>query len=250
MINYLYLIFRHVYTIMASRPSLSMDELNKAALERFISQPLNDNMISYLVDTADNVIACDLNIALQVTEYQGRLQYTNLRAVCNTDKKLPTPKEFITQLVNSSKPPVLILMSTLVYLSRFGSKLPPMIKSVRCAAHRIFLGALIISGKNLCDSSPQNLHWAKFTYVNSEYLSFTHAEVNATESHMPRTLNGELRITKHDVYRELEYFLEPLRFEIDKEHACEMRCWEEEELYAAAALKELHVPRINARPTH
>ncbi|KAL6790182.1 hypothetical protein GGI42DRAFT_220237 [Trichoderma sp. SZMC 28013] len=223
---------------MVLRSTLSMDELNKAALERVFCQPLNNNMITYLVDTADNIIACDPNMTLQSTEYQGR-QYIELRAVCNTDKQLPTLKEFITQLVNSSKVPVLILMSTLVYLSRFRSKLlqlSPMTKSIRCGAHRIFLGTLIISGKYHCDSSPQNRHWAEFTYINSEYLNFTRAEVDETETHVLRQLNWELTITGHDLSRELECFLKPLRDEIDKEHACEIRYWEKE-LYAAAALQ-------------
>jgi hypothetical protein len=169
-----------------------MDDLNKAALEQFVYQPVSRDMISYLANAAHNVIACDSTLMPPPPrESSSKGQDRPLtpprtpepRAVCSTDDALPTLDEFITQLVVSSNVQVPTLMSTLVYLNRLKSKLQPMARGLRCTTHRIFLAALILSAKYLNDSSPKNKHWANYTHMNTDYYSFgfTRTEVNLME---------------------------------------------------------------------
>lgn len=225
-----------------------MDDLNKAALEQFVYQPVSRDMISYLANAAHSVIACDSTLMPpppRDTKTQDRPptppHSPEPRAVCSTDDALPTLEEFITQLVVSSNVQVPTLMSTLVYLNRLKAKLQPMARGLRCTTHRIFLAALILSAKYLNDSSPKNKHWANYTHMNTDYYSFgfTRTEVNLMEKQLLFLLEWELRITEHDLYRELDSFLEPMRIKIAERHARKMRHREEkkrqQEMYAAAA---------------
>ncbi|KAM0265625.1 hypothetical protein ACHAQJ_000059 [Trichoderma viride] len=238
---------------MASR-YLSMDELNKAALEQFVYQPVSRDMISYLANAAHSVIACDSTLmpppressssTSSKTQQDGPLtppRSPEPRAVSSTDDALPTLEEFITQLVVSSNVQVPTLMSTLVYLNRLKSKLQPMARGLRCTTHRIFLAALILSAKYLNDSSPKNKHWANYTHMNTDYYSFgfTRTEVNLMEKQLLFLLEWELRISEHDLYNELDAFLEPARIKIAERHARKIRHREEkkrqQDMYAAAA---------------
>ncbi|KAL6696512.1 cyclin [Trichoderma pleuroticola] len=249
---------------MASRSFLSMDDLNKAALEQFVYQPVSRDMISYLANAAHNVIACDSTLMPPPPRESSKGQDRPLtpprtpepRAVCSTDDALPTLDEFITQLVVSSNVQVPTLMSTLVYLNRLKSKLQPMARGLRCTTHRIFLAALILSAKYLNDSSPKNKHWANYTHMNTDYYSFgfTRTEVNLMEKQLLFLLEWELRITEHDLYRELDCFLEPLRIKLAERHARKMRHREEkkrqQELYAAAARYPSPVSSRSSRSRH
>ncbi|KAH6605850.1 cyclin [Trichoderma cornu-damae] len=220
---------------MASRSYLSKDDLNKAALEQFVYQPVSRDMVSYLAMAAHNVIACDSTLMPPPREPKNQdrpptpPRSPEPRAVCSTDDALPSLEEFITQLVVSSNVQVPTLMSTLVYLNRLKSKLQPMARGLRCTTHRIFLASLILSAKYLNDSSPKNKHWANYTHMNTDYYSFgfTRTEVNLMEKQLLFLLEWELRITEHDLYRELDFFLDPLRLKIAERHARRVRHREE-----------------------
>ncbi|KAL7897979.1 hypothetical protein HDV63DRAFT_39471 [Trichoderma sp. SZMC 28014] len=223
---------------MASR-YLSMDELNKAALEQFVYQPVSREMISYLANAAHNVIACDSTLMPPPRESSTSQKSRDgpptpprspePRAVSSTDDALPSLEEFITQLVVSSNVQVPTLMSTLVYLNRLKSKLQPMARGLRCTTHRIFLAALILAAKYLNDSSPKNKHWANYTHMNTaDYtFGFTRTEVNLMEKQLLFLLEWELRITEHDLYAELDVFLEPARIKIAERYARKLRHREE-----------------------
>ncbi|POR32875.1 PHO85 cyclin-9 [Tolypocladium paradoxum] len=230
---------------MASR-HLAMDELNRAALEQFVYQPVSREMIAFLADAANNVIACDATLTPPTASKHQDLSPTPPRspspppAVRAVDDSLPTLDEFITQLVVSSNVQVPTLMSTLVYLTRLKSKLQPMARGLRCTTHRIFLASLILAAKYLNDSSPKNKHWANYTHINTDLYSFgfNRTEVNLMEKQLLFLLEWELRITEQDLYRELDSFLEPFRVRIAERHARKMRQREEkriqQEIYAAA----------------
>ncbi|CAG9999079.1 unnamed protein product [Clonostachys byssicola] len=220
---------------MASR-QISVDELNKTALEHFVYQPVNREMISYLAQAAHNVIICDpvpprtqLPPSPPGTPESG-----------NEEPQLPTLEEFITQLVVSSNVQVPTLMSSLVYLHRLKSKLQPQARGIRCTAHRIFLAALILSAKYLNDSSPKNKHWASYTNMATDYyhFGFNRQEVNTMEKQLLFLLEWDLKISEADLYRELDYFLSPLRRKISDRHARKMAEREDkrrqEELHEAA----------------
>jgi hypothetical protein len=222
---------------------LTIEELNKIALEQFVYQPVGRDMISYLADAAQAVIACDSNLMPPAPVDARNLPPTpprspEPRTVRSEDGGLPTLEEFITQLVVSSNVQVPTLMSTLVYLGRLKSKLQPMARGLRCTTHRIFLASLILAAKYLNDSSPKNKHWANYSNINTEMYNFgfSRTEVNLMEKQLLFLLEWDLRITEEDLYRELDDFLEPLRHKIAERHAKKMRHREEkrrrDELYA------------------
>lgn len=226
---------------MASR-HLSSDELNKAALEHFVYQPVSRDMISYLADAAHNVITCDST--LMPSNKNPALPPTPSRSPeprsVQQDDSLPTLDEFITQLVVSSNVQVPTLMPTLVYLTRLKAKLQPMARGLRCTTHRIFLASLILAAKYLNDSSPKNKHWANYTHIATELYSFgfTRTEVNLMEKQLLFLLEWDLRITEEDLYRELDGFLEPLRVRIAERHARKLRQRDEkrrQQEYASSA---------------
>lgn len=234
---------------------LSMDELNKMALDQFVYQPVSREMITYLADAAHNVISCDIELMPAKPEDAQSPKQQDLPPTPPAEDKdeanknenvlaaegdLPSVEEFITQLVVSSNVQVPTLMSTLVYLTRLKSKLQPMARGLRCTTHRIFLAALILSAKYLNDSSPKNKHWARYTNINTDTFcfGFSRTEVNLMEKQLLFLLEWDLRITEHDLYRELDFFLVPLRRKIAESHAKRMRHREEkrrqQEMYAAA----------------
>jgi G1/S-specific cyclin PLC1 len=215
-----------------------MGELNAAALEQFVYQPVTHTMISYLAEAAANVIQCDPTMMPPPAQTKSQLPPTPPRtpspraAVRCDDSGLPSLEEFITQLVVSSNVQVPTLMSTLVYLTRLKSRLQPMAKGLRCTTHRIFLAALILAAKYLNDSSPKNKHWATYSHssTGSYSFGFSRTEVNLMEKQLLFLLDWELRITEEDLYQELDVFLAPIRAEIDAKYARRMQRKREEAL--------------------
>ncbi|KAG6036662.1 hypothetical protein E4U41_005570 [Claviceps citrina] len=232
---------------------LTMDELNKAALDQFVYQPVSREMISFLADAAHNVISCDSTLRpLQRKQQQQQQQERKSSqipptppqsprsdAVERADDTLPSLEEFITQLVVSSNVQVPTLMSTLVYLTRLKSKLQPMARGLRCTTHRIFLASLILSAKYLNDSSPKNKHWANYTHITTELYSFgfNRTEVNLMEKQLLFLLDWDLRINEQDLYRELDSFLAPLRNRVAERQARKMRHREERRRQQGAAAR-------------
>jgi PHO85 cyclin-1 len=245
---------------MASSSSLSLADLNAAALDQFVYQPVSRAMIAYLADAAANVIQCDPTMmppsASEIRESNPQRlpsppRTPSPRAVRGEDGGLPSLEDFITQLVVSSNVQVPTLMSSLVYLNRLKSRLQPMAKGLRCTTHRIFLASLILSAKYLNDSSPKNKHWANYSVINTEYTTFgfSRTEVNLMEKQLLFLLDWDLRITEDDLYRDLDYFLDPIRDDILEKRARrqrrkleEQRRKEEADAWAAAAASQMHFP--------
>lgn len=221
---------------------LTMDELNKQALEQFVYQPVSPEMIAYLAEAAHNVITCDSSLMPTQQDLPTPPESPETRSAKVADGSLPSVEEFITQLVVSSNVQVPTLMSTLVYLGRLKSKLQPMARGLRCTTHRIFLASLILAAKYLNDSSPKNKHWANYTRINTDMYAFgfNRTEVNLMEKQLLFLLEWDLRIVEQDLYREFDSFLEPIRHKVAHAHAKRMRHREEkrrqQELYAAAAV--------------
>lgn len=208
-----------------------MADLNAAALDSFVYQPVSKQMISYLAGAAFNVIACDSHLMAP----KGAKAHSNHQLPPSPprtpepttvgfgeDAGLPTLEAFITQLVVSSNVQVPTLMSTLVYLTRLKSKLQPMARGLRCTAHRIFLAALILAAKYLNDSSPKNKHWAAYSHIDTSDMpsafGFSRSEVNLMERQLLMLLEWNLRITEEDLYREFDPFLAPVRNQIEAKH--------------------------------
>ncbi|KAK4135030.1 cyclin [Trichocladium antarcticum] len=201
---------------MDSYPTPSQAELNSTALDHFVYQPVDKQMIRYLAKAAAEVIQCDPTMMPPPAankRYPSPPRTPSPRAVTSSDGVLPSIEDFITQLVVSSNVQVPTLMSTLVYLNRLKSRLQPMAKGLRCTTHRIFLASLILAAKYLNDSSPKNKHWATYSVVSTQahHFGFSRTEVNLMEKQLLFLLDWDLRITEDDLYASLDPFLAPLR---------------------------------------
>ena len=208
---------------------MSLSELNAKALDNFVYSKVDREMIRFLATAASEVIQCDPTMmpSPTVEASSGREQQPTAppKVVKCEDGGLPTLEAFISQLCVSSNVQVPTLMSTLVYLRRLKSRLQPNAKGLRCTTHRIFLAALILAAKYLNDSSPKNKHWASYTNMSSSAYNFgfSRTEVNLMEKQLLCLLDWDLRITEEDLYRELDYFLAPIRRDIEVRHARRMR---------------------------
>lgn len=187
---------------------------NQAALDHFIMLPVSPSMVSYLADKASAVIRCEHG----QTHTNKHLPPTPPSTPPQDDSRLPLQpalpslEVFIQSLVDRSHVQVPTLMSSLIYLSRLQSRLPPVAKGMRCTVHRIFLASLILAAKNLNDSSPKNKHWARYTAVKGyEGFGFSLTEVNLMEKQLLFLLDWDLRINPEDLYNHLEPFLAPIR---------------------------------------
>ncbi|KAK4038202.1 hypothetical protein C8A01DRAFT_48140 [Parachaetomium inaequale] len=223
-----------------SFPMLSPAELNAAALDKFVRQVVDEDMISHLAQAASDVIQCDSDMMPPPAPASRPRQQPSARAIKSSDTALPTVEEFITQLVKSSNVQVGTLMSTLVYLRRLKSRLQPMAKGLRCTTHRILLAALILTAKYLNDSSPKNKHWASYSVVDAYpyNFGFSRTEVNLMEKQLLFLLDWDLRITQEDLYTEFEGFLAPLRDEIEERYVRRMQRKLEQEARERQLLEE------------
>jgi G1/S-specific cyclin PLC1 len=186
--------------------------LNRAALGEFVTTRVTREMVTHLAQQAAQVIRCEAHVTNTVNQNGQPTPPSTPPMEVDDLPALPSIEVFIASLVTRSQVHVSTLMSSLVYLGRLRSRLPPVAKGMRCTVHRIFLASLILAAKNLNDSSPKNKHWARYTVVKGhEGFGFSLPEVNLMERQLLFLLDWDLRITEDDLFTYLEPFLHPHR---------------------------------------
>lgn len=180
------------------------------ALEIFLSSPVTEDMISYLVSATHSVLPCN------PTDLPAQTLPSPPASPSRGDQhKLSTPlpslRAFITNLIYKSNVQTPTLMSTLIYLERLRSKLPPMSRGLACTHHRIFLACLILAAKNLNDSSPKNIHWTAYSLG---LFNGNVKEVNLMEKQLLHMLEWNINFTQRELIHVLSPFLQNIKSQL------------------------------------
>ncbi|KAM9914346.1 hypothetical protein OXX69_000731 [Metschnikowia pulcherrima] len=175
--------------------------LDIKALNVFIQTPVSQDMVHKLVVATLQVIQCQ-------DDKSGK--------TAAGGKPLPSLMTFINRLVKYTNVYTGTLMATLVLLDRLKSKLPQNAQGLACTRHRVFLSCLILASKFHNDSSPKNVHWAKYT----DGL-FSLKDVNLMERQLLFLLNWNVKVSNDDMVTHLGKLLTPIKEDLVK--AAKMR---------------------------
>lgn len=152
-------------------------------------------VICYLAQKATQVVP---NASCSETHAALHVQETGLPSICH----------FVQAVVEKSSVPVPTLVTSLVYLWRLQSRLPPSAKGLPCTPHRIFLAALILAAKSVNDKSPMVKDWARYSAVPGyEPFGFSITEINLMERQFLYLLDWDLLIGLQDLHDQLEPLL-------------------------------------------
>jgi hypothetical protein len=172
---------------------------NKRSDETSIDQPelcsllhkrIDNDMISYVAQIAAKVVQCNLD---STTIYTKDVP------------PLPPLKAFISHLVMRSGISTPTFLTSLVYLTRIKSQVPPSTIGFRCASHRIFLISLILADKYVNDVHYTNSSWSEFSILSwkGHCFGFLTSEITASERHLLSLLEYNVRIAQDDLQEQL-----------------------------------------------
>lgn len=158
----------------------------RQALKTFFRKKVDERMILYLLKVTENII---------------KVQKPTKNEVSNGFQPL---YDFIKALVTGSNVQTPTLMSTTIYLRRLSRILPSNVIGISTTRHRMFVGCLIITSKNLNDSSPLNKHWKNYCL---EMLSLN--EINTIEREILELFNWNLEFDESELIESLGELLIP-----------------------------------------
>lgn len=173
----------------------------KKALEVLMKSPVTDDMIKYLTTATLKV--------LPQNNYPSPPNSPNSR---NKDH-LPSLMTFISRLVRYTNVYTPTLLATVCYLNKLRRILPRDATGLPSTIHRLFLACLILSSKFHNDSSPKNVHWARYT----DGL-FSLEDINLMERQLLQLLDWDIRVTQDDLILDLRTLLEPIRADLQKSY--------------------------------
>lgn len=195
-----------------------VSSIDLKALNIFVNAPVSQNMIHKLVVTTLQVIPC-----------------LDDKKSANGDKPLPLLMTFINKLVRYTNVYTGTLMASLVYLDRLKLKLPKNAQGLPCTRHRIFLSCLILASKFHNDSSPKNVHWAKYT----DGL-FSVKDVNLMERQLLFLLDWDIKVSNEEMVFHLAKFLDPIREDLISSST--MKKYLQKQQQAAAQMQAHYTP--------
>ncbi|KAK4119378.1 hypothetical protein N657DRAFT_581745 [Parathielavia appendiculata] len=164
---------------------------NQPKFGSLLNKPINGELISYVAQMAANVVPCDPDPPWPLS--------------ATYSKDIPPLEAFISHLVAGSNVPTSTFLTSLVYLARIKSRLPPGTRGFRCTRHRIFLASLILADKYVNDVCYKNSSWAHLSIMNWENsnFGFLTSEVTAAEKELLSLLDYNVRITQEDLQEQL-----------------------------------------------
>lgn len=180
---------------------------DQQALHVFLHSPVSQDMIHHLVGVTLKVLPCE-----SATTITQEIPASNPHdPPTYRTRQLPSLMTFISKLVRYTNVYTGTLMSTIIYMNRLKSRLPPDAQGMACTRHRIFLACLIIASKYFNDSSPKNVHWSKYT----DGL-FDTTDVNLMERQLLMLLDWDLRIDNVELVKTWKRFLDPIKSRLRK----------------------------------
>lgn len=206
-----------------------VSSIDLKALNKFVHSAVSQDMIHKLVVKTLQVIPC--------------LEDKSKKSTVG-GKPLPSLMTFINRLVRYTNVYTGTLMTTLVYLDRLKQKLPKNAQGLPCTRHRIFLSCLILASKFHNDSSPKNVHWAKYT----EGL-FSVTDVNLMERQLLFLMNWDIRVSNEEMIVHLAKFLEPIKEDLIRSTKMRRYLQKQQEAVAAQLQAQAAEKKYLATPT-
>ena len=173
----------------------------KKALHVLMKSPVTDDIVKYLT-----------NVTLKVLP-QSNYPSPPSSPSRHSKEHLPSLMTFITRLVRYTNVYTPTLLATVCYLNKLKRILPKDATGLPSTIHRLFLACLILRSTGHNDSSPKNVHWARYT----DGL-FSLEDINLMERQLLQLLNWDINVSEDDLILDLRPLLEPIKEDLQRSY--------------------------------